>query len=173
MSPLQRASLGFPPPGHWYWQQKGTLRQAVARYGQFGFDPLPYNTDYYTVQKNNNEKNHAGNDIVYYNNLQLTSYGQLLQVHLSDLDNPRPSLYSKEQKVAYRIGFMLLFELGAWHRGAPIIHGSLRRIHHLCFRKAAATWIGSRPFCKTILGFNAENKNACRFSRSFFYYLIN
>jgi hypothetical protein len=51
LSPLQRASLGFPPPGHWYWQQKGTLRQAVARYGQFGFDPLPYNTDYYTVQK--------------------------------------------------------------------------------------------------------------------------
>jgi hypothetical protein len=402
LSPLQRASLGFPPPGHWYWQQKGTLSQAVARYEQFGFDPLPYNTDYYTVKKDNNEKNHVENDLVYYNNDAETTLGncydpnktyknpkrliqpepvvslleqqdqhhsgtynansfdstlkllsneqvqkfhndgylflenifppdvienavlaanelwpenaatpsispkffsfpfedarlneitlhpnllaimcQLLQVHLSDLrltqsacfakrgltndqnvndvatdysrhggnqpmhldfgnntlltparskflwndpeevqgilyyvdhtdisggtavvaglqhtgipakyggwlpdeheDDPRPSLYSKERKVAYRIGSMLLFQLGTWHRGTPVIHGRLRRIHHLCFRKAAATWIGSapefgqptltnslahhsnildRPFCKNILGFNAENKNA-------------
>ncbi len=120
------------------------------------------------------------NEITLHPNL-LAIMCQLLQVHPSDLDDPRPSLYSKERKVAYRKGSMLLFQLGTWHRGTPVIHGRLRRIHHLCFRKAAATWIGSapefgqptlttslahhsnildRPYCKTILGFNAENKNA-------------
>eukprot|EP01125_Pyxidicula_operculata_P018908 TRINITY_DN6785_c0_g1_i1.p1 TRINITY_DN6785_c0_g1~~TRINITY_DN6785_c0_g1_i1.p1 ORF type:complete len:188 (+),score=17.37 TRINITY_DN6785_c0_g1_i1:517-1080(+) len=38
---LQRSVLGFPPPGHKYWNDK-TIMCAVARFGCFGFDPTPY-----------------------------------------------------------------------------------------------------------------------------------
>jgi len=63
-----------------------------------------------------------------------------------DVDNdPRPKLYAMERKVAYKKGSILLYQLGTWHRGTPVLHGQTRRIHHLCFRKASCTWIGSAP----------------------------
>eukprot|EP01060_Flectonema_neradi_P026272 TRINITY_DN35165_c0_g1_i1.p1 TRINITY_DN35165_c0_g1~~TRINITY_DN35165_c0_g1_i1.p1 ORF type:complete len:353 (+),score=47.97 TRINITY_DN35165_c0_g1_i1:47-1060(+) len=39
----QRTVLGFPPPGHPYWNQQ-TLNAVSLRYGPFGFDPKPYET---------------------------------------------------------------------------------------------------------------------------------
>lgn len=63
-----------------------------------------------------------------------------------DVDNdPRPKLYAMERKVAYKKGSILLYQLGTWHRGTPVLHGQTRCIHHLCFRKASCTWIGSAP----------------------------
>lgn len=40
LSPTQRTVLGFPPPGHSFWQQPTALSQAVGRYP--GMDPEPY-----------------------------------------------------------------------------------------------------------------------------------
>ena len=41
MTVKQRNILGFPKPGHKYWNQK-TLEAVTKRYGPFGFDPKPY-----------------------------------------------------------------------------------------------------------------------------------
>ena len=37
----QRTVLGFPPPGHSYWNEQ-TLNAVMMRYGPFGFDITPY-----------------------------------------------------------------------------------------------------------------------------------
>lgn len=37
----QRCVLGFPAPGHTYWNAE-TLQGVTARYGPLGFDPTPY-----------------------------------------------------------------------------------------------------------------------------------
>ena len=40
-NPDQRCVLGFPAPGHRYWNQV-TLNAVCARYNIFGFDKTPY-----------------------------------------------------------------------------------------------------------------------------------
>eukprot|EP01043_Picozoa_sp_COSAG02_P081885 COSAG02_NODE_20233_length_842_cov_0.792732_1_plen_257_part_10 len=40
LSPAQRSTLGFPPPGHPYWHDPSALALAIGRYPDF--DPAPY-----------------------------------------------------------------------------------------------------------------------------------
>jgi hypothetical protein len=40
ISPAQRSTLGFPPPGHDYWHDPAALALAIGRYADF--DPTPY-----------------------------------------------------------------------------------------------------------------------------------
>ena len=40
-SPISRSLLGFPIPGHSYWNEI-TIRAVTARYKSYGFDPSPY-----------------------------------------------------------------------------------------------------------------------------------
>ena len=40
LMPTQRSALGFPPPGHAYWQSPSALALAIGRYPDF--DPTPY-----------------------------------------------------------------------------------------------------------------------------------
>ncbi|KAJ2997929.1 hypothetical protein HDV02_005024 [Globomyces sp. JEL0801] len=40
-TPLQRAILGIPMPGHSYWNSV-TIAAVTARFGTYGFDPAPY-----------------------------------------------------------------------------------------------------------------------------------
>lgn len=40
-TPLQRGILGFPMPGHRYWNPV-TIKATEARFGPYGFDSTPY-----------------------------------------------------------------------------------------------------------------------------------
>ena len=55
----------------------------------------------------------------------------------------RESLYARERYVRYRPGTILFYRHDAWHRGTPMIPGSLRLAHNLSFRRADAEWIST------------------------------
>jgi len=54
-SVIQRNALGFPHPGHPYWNEY-TLKYVKARYGYFGFDLSPYIEAFQQIVKNSDEK---------------------------------------------------------------------------------------------------------------------
>jgi len=51
LSPVQRAVIGFPPPGHAYWNEY-TLATVAIRYKPFGLDMKPYEDAYNARKKN-------------------------------------------------------------------------------------------------------------------------
>jgi hypothetical protein len=50
-------------------------------------------------------------------------------------------LYPREALARYRFGSVLLYRHDTWHRGTPLIEGTLRLVHNLTFRKAGADWV--------------------------------
>jgi hypothetical protein len=61
---------------------------------------------------------------------------------IDEAEDPRPALYAAERQAQFRKGSLLLFQLGTWHRGTPVNPNKIRRVHHLCFRRADCTWVG-------------------------------
>jgi Phytanoyl-CoA dioxygenase (PhyH) len=53
----------------------------------------------------------------------------------------RQSLYDREQRVHFAPGDVLLYRHDTWHRGTPLLAGSLRLAHNITYRTAAAEWI--------------------------------
>ena len=55
----------------------------------------------------------------------------------------REQLYARERYVAYRPGTVLLYRHDTWHRGTPLVPGTLRLAHNMTFRRADAEWIST------------------------------
>ena len=64
-------------------------------------------------------------------------------------------LYEVERYPKYKCGTALLYSLGCWHRGTPVLPSAVRRKHHPSFRTASAPYIGGSvdvgdPTAKTL-----------------------
>lgn len=55
----------------------------------------------------------------------------------------RHQLYASERYVRFHAGDVLLYRHDTWHRGTPMIEGTLRLAHNLTFRHAEAEWIST------------------------------
>ena len=55
----------------------------------------------------------------------------------------REQLYDRERYVRYRPGTLLLYRHDVWHRGTPLLEGTLRLAQNLSFRRAECEWIST------------------------------
>ena len=60
-----------------------------------------------------------------------------------ELADWRASLYARERYVDFRRGDVLFYRHDTWHRGTPMIPGTLRLVHNLTFRRADCEWIST------------------------------
>lgn len=60
-----------------------------------------------------------------------------------DIRSWREALYAREQYARYQTGTILLYRHDTWHRGTPMVPGTLRLAHNLTFRRADAEWIST------------------------------
>jgi len=66
------------------------------------------------------------------------AYFSKIRPHLADW---RASLYTREQRVRYKPGDVLLYRHDLWHRGTALKPGALRLAHNITYRLASAEWI--------------------------------
>lgn len=55
----------------------------------------------------------------------------------------RQQLYASERYVRFHAGDVLLYRHDTWHRGTPMVEGTLRLAHNLTFRHVEAEWIST------------------------------
>ena len=55
----------------------------------------------------------------------------------------RAQLYEREVYARYRMGSVLFYRHDTWHRGTPLLPGSVRLAQNLTYRKADASWIST------------------------------
>lgn len=55
----------------------------------------------------------------------------------------RQNLYDREVQTRFRLGSVLLYRHDTWHRGTPLIPGTMRLAHNLTFRRADCEWIST------------------------------
>ena len=55
----------------------------------------------------------------------------------------RASLYQREEHARYRQGDVLFYRHDTWHRGTPMIPGTLRLVQNITYRRAEAEWIST------------------------------
>jgi len=53
----------------------------------------------------------------------------------------RKQLYPREVKVRYRPGTLLLYRQDVWHRGTPLIPGTVRYVHNLAYKRTGCDWV--------------------------------
>lgn len=52
-------------------------------------------------------------------------------------------LYAREIKARYRFGTVLFYRHDTWHRGTPLLPGTVRFAHNMTFRLAPSEWIST------------------------------
>jgi ectoine hydroxylase-related dioxygenase (phytanoyl-CoA dioxygenase family) len=55
----------------------------------------------------------------------------------------RSMLYERERYVRFRPGHVLFYRHDTWHRGTPMIPGTLRLVQNITFRRAECEWIST------------------------------
>ncbi len=60
-----------------------------------------------------------------------------------ELKDWRELLYDREHYVKFRPGDVLFYRHDTWHRGTPMVPGTLRLAHNMTFRKAQSEWIST------------------------------
>jgi hypothetical protein len=55
----------------------------------------------------------------------------------------RQTLYEREQHTHFKPGNVLFYRHDTWHRGTPLVPGTLRLVHNMTFRRAECEWIST------------------------------
>ena len=63
--------------------------------------------------------------------------------HRPELAAWRQELYERERWARFRFGSVLFYRHDTWHRGTPMVPGTIRLAHNITYRRAECEWIST------------------------------